>query len=555
MRSSEGIEVKPSPLWLRKRLWQCGLRVINNVVDITNYVMLQEGQPLHAFDLDRIELPVVVRDAKEGERIKTLTGVERELSPVNLLIADKGGPIAVAGVVGGAHSAVQQNTKRVLLESAYFNPYRIRRSAKALTSQTESSYRFERSVDIQGVKKAQDLAIDLILRLAGGELRAIKDIYPKPYEPKRIFLSLEKYRRYAGEDFDREFISKTLTALEIPHKLLRCGLEVDVPSHRSFDISRDVDMVEELLRVKGYQNLPSEVLSLPSRPFRFLTLEDRIRELFKARGFNEVITFSFEGKELYQRLSLQEPTLEIVNPLVKSERFLRNSLLPSLLRVCIENNKRHNYSMAIFEVGKVFDEGERNHLAFLMTGYKSLYPEEEYSPYDGLSLVLDLLRLYAERVEGESSRLEFLHPNIQRVFKVEGKRVGFFGMLHPKLQKELEIKHRVFVGEFDLECFKEGVRSYKPISTYPPVVRDITLVVDKGVDVDKLINHIRGKDMVEEVKVFSVYTDSKLGEGKKSVSFRVVFRSMNSTLSDAEVNELVEGLVKELEGLFSARLR
>lgn len=551
----EGLEVKRSPLWLRRRLWQCGIRSINNIVDITNYVMLQEGQPLHAFDLERIELPVFVRDAKEGERIRTLTGTERELSPANLIIADAKGPIAVAGVVGSIDSAVIQSTKSILLESAYFNPYRVRKSAKALATQTESSYRFERSVDIEGVKRAQDLAIELILRLAGGELRAVKDLYPQPYKPKRIFLSLEKYRRYSGEDFDRSFVERALTALEIPHRLLRCGVEVDVPSYRSFDISRDVDIIEELLRIRGYQSLTSEVLHLPSRPFGFIKLEDKIRELLKARGFNEVITFSFEGQEIYDKLALDKPSLEILNPLVKSERFLRTSLLPSLLKVCIENQRRHNYSMAIFEIGKVFLEEERSHLAFLMTGYKSIYPEEEYGPYHGLSVVHDLLNLYAEGWESEKSRLAFLHPNIQRLFKLNGQEIGFFGMLHPRLQKELELKYGVFVCEIDLGLLKERKRSYKPVSTYPPVVRDITLVMDKEVDVNKLIKHIKGKSMVEDVKVFSVYTDDRLGEGKKSVSFRVVFRSMSSTLSDTEVNRLVKNLVEELERLFSARLR
>ncbi len=551
----EGISVKPSPLWLRKRLWQSGIKTINNVVDITNYVMLQEGQPLHAFDLDLLELPLYVRDAKEGERLTTLMGSQVELSPLNLLIADSKKPLALAGVVGGLESSVKDGTRNILLESAHFNPYRIRRSARSLGIQTDSSYRFERNVDIEGVGRAQDIAISLILELAGGDLRAIKDVYPKPYEPKKVFLSLEKYRRYSGEDFDRDFIAKTLTALEIEHQMLRCGVEAYIPSHRAFDMSRDVDLIEELLRVRGYESFSSETLSLPSRPFKFRSLEDRIRSLLVSRGLYEVITFSFEEEELYRLLGLGTPEVEIVNPLVKSQRFMRTSLLPSLLKVCLENHRRYNYSMAVFEIGKVFTEEEENRLAFLLTGYRSLYPEERYDVYDAHSLVLDIFRSLGLEPQMEPSEHAFLHPGARTSYYLKDRPVGFCGVLSPYLQEELEIKHPVILCEINLSVLEERKRHYSPISLYPPVRRDISLVVDKSTPVDKLISHIKKEAMVEEVKVFSVYTDPKLGEGKKSVSLSIVLRSMEGTLSDGQANELVERLTAELEERFSARLR
>ncbi len=551
----EGISVKGSPLWLRRRLWQCGIKTINNVVDITNYVMLLEGQPLHAFDLKDLKLPIFVRDAKEGEVITTLMGTEKELSHTNLLIADMEKPLAIAGVVGGLKSSVQEDTQSILLESAYFDPYRIRRSAKALSLQTDSSYRFERNVDIEGVKTAQNLAIKLILELSGGRLTAIRDVYPKPYEPKRVFLSLEKFRRYSDKDFDRQRISQILNSLEIPHKLMRCGVEAFIPPHRSFDMQGDVDLIEELLRVDGYSQVGSPILRVPAKPSEVEGLADKLRRLMVSRGFHEVITFSFEDAELYELLSLPLPKLEIVNPLNRSQRFMRTSLLPSLLRVCLENVRNYNHSMAIFEVGKVFLEEEELRLGFLMTGYRILFPEEEYSPYHGLSLIQDILRNHTEDFSSETSTIPFLHPKVQRTFYSKGEEVGYFGLLSPVLQDRLGLRHKVIVGELRLSLLKEKLKSYKPIAQYPPVIRDITLLVDKELSLDKLISHIRKKDLVEEMKVFSVYTDPKFGEGKKSVSFRLTFRSREGTLSDQQVNGVVEELIAELEEKFGAKLR
>ncbi|MCS7277918.1 MAG: phenylalanine--tRNA ligase subunit beta, partial [Aquificaceae bacterium] len=273
------------------------------------------------------------------------------------------------------------------------------------------------------------------------------------------------------------------------------------------------------------------------------------------RGFSEVITFSFEDLELYESLSLPLPQVQVVNPLNKSQRFLRTSLLPSLLRVCIDNTRNYEYSMAIFEIGKVFLEEEETRLGFLMTGYRRLFPEEEYSPYDAVSLHQDLLRAYEQEYNSSSSDFGLLHPNHQRAFFVENELVAFFGVLNPEVQKGLSIRHRVILGEVNLNRLREKRSLYRPYSTFPPVVRDISLFMDKERDVDKLISYIKSKELVESVKVFSLYTDPRLGEGKKSVSFRLTFRSKEGTLSDERVNTLMNELLKELEEKFGARLR
>ncbi|WP_340690122.1 phenylalanine--tRNA ligase subunit beta [Hydrogenobacter thermophilus] len=554
----EGVSVKDSPLWLRRRLWQCGVRSINNVVDITNYIMLRDGQPLHAFDADKLNGGIRVRSAKKGERITLLTGAEKTLTEDNLVIADEEKPLAVAGVIGGQESGVSPSSRRILLESAYFEPYRVRRSSKAISTQTDSSYRFERNVDIEGVKRYQDLAIELILEVAGGTLTALRDAYPSPYQPKTIFLSLEKYRRYAGETLNREEASEILTKLGIPNSPMRCGVEVYVPSHRSYDMQRDVDIIEEILRIKGYNSLPSEVLSLPSLTFEGGSITDRVRELLKSRGLLEIISFSFEDLSLYELLDIEKPTISITNPLVKNQAYMRTSLIPSLLRTCLYNQRQHNYDMALFEVGRVYTyQGEEERLGILLTGVRRLYPQEVYTAYDALSLLLDVGRILGLKMESQSSSYSFLHPYVQTDLVSDGEKLGFVGQLSPRIVNTLELKGKVFIGELRLLHIQQKTKLYKPFSKYPPVIRDLSVLVDKGVAVDKLISHTQNllKEKLEEVKVFSIYTGSELGEGKKSVSFRLVFRSFEGSMSDGEVNGLVNKLISSLEDSFGARLR
>ncbi len=550
----EGVCVKDAPLWIRRRLWQSGLRSLNNVVDITNYIMLRDGQPLHAFDLESLQGGIVVRSAREGEKILTLMGSERELSKDNLIIADSSKPLAIAGIVGGIESSVTKKTKKILLESAYFDPYRIRRSSKLLNLQTESSYRFERGVDIEGVKRYQDEAIKLIIESAGGKLVAIRDVYKRPYIPSRVFLHQEKYRRYAGEFMDKGEVSSILSSLEIPNRVQRCGVEVHVPSHRSFDISGDVDLIEEVLRVKNYNSLPSQDLSLPVRAYKTKDRADKIRDFLVSNGLYEIVSFSFEEDSLYEILKIEKPSIEIINPLVKTQRFMRSSLLPSLIKACMQNQRQHVYSMGLFEIGKVYTEkGEEEKVGLLLVGTKRLYPEEEHNAYELLSLMLDIGRLFGLELSMERSSHEFMHPNVRTSLTIDGEVIGFLGQLHPEVLKALEIRGKVFIGEMGIPVFGP-VKHYRHFSKFPPVIRDITLTVDKDTHVDKLISYIKSFEKVEEVKVFSVYTGLEVGEGKKRVSFRLVLRSFDGSMSDGEANSIVDALISSLEVKFGVGL-
>ncbi len=555
----KGVSVGPSPLWVRKRLWQAGFKSINNVVDITNYVLLQEGQPLHAFDLDRLDGSVRVRSAREGERIRTLDGEERELSPEVLVVADDRKPIAVAGIIGGLESGVTSSTRNVLLESAYFSPSRVRKGSKLLGVQTESSYRFERNVDIERVGRAQDLAVELILSTAGGEVEAVRDLYLKRYEPKKVFLSMGKFMRYAGESYKNDEVSRILSSLEIPHEVKRCGIEAFVPSHRSFDISRDVDLIEEIMRVKGYDHYTSEVLKLPSsgRLWRdeFLELKKYLRD----RGLSEVINISYEDLQLYELLSLDRPSVDILNPLVPSQKYMRSSLLPSLLRTAKFNESHYSYDLAIYELGRVFlESGEEDRLGILVKGAVREFPSRMWDHYGLSQIVQGIFVLYGSEPEISFSQLPFLHPYVQAKLLLEGEEVGFMGKLHPEIASVLEFRRDVYLCELRLApLLRRRLSHYEAVSRFPPVIRDLALVVDKSLSVSKLLNeiksHLSGK--VEDVMVFDLYAGDKVGEGKKSVGVRVVLRSLSGSLSGEEVNKLIEGLVRRLKEEFGAQIR
>jgi len=555
----EGVEIKPSPLEVRKRLWQSGLRPINNVVDVTNYILLQEGQPLHAFDLDKLEGGIVVRSAREGERITTLDGEERELSPEVLVIADNKKPVAVAGVIGGLETGVTEGTKNILLESAYFEPARVRKSSKKLGVQTDSSYRFERNVDIERVNRAADAAIQQILSLAGGSVKAVRDVYPRKYEPKKVFLPMGKFMRYAGESYKNEEASAILTALEIPHEIKRCGIEVSVPSHRSFDITRDVDIIEELMRIKGYDHYSSEPLNLPvfGKLWRDELLE--IRKYLRDKGLSEVVNISYEEEELYELLGLDKPQLEIVNPLVPTQRFMRSSLIPSLLRTAKFNENHYNYDLAIFELGKVFfRDAEEDRLGMLVKGTVNPLSGEEWTPRRLLEVIQGLFELRKVGVDMEPSDKGFLHPHVQARLIVDGEEVGFVGRLHPRISQSLEFKGEPVICELKVEPLLSATKPhYRAVSKFPPVMRDLAFVVDKHLSVSKLLNEIKSQlaEMVEEVMVFDVYAGEKVGEGKKSVGVRISFRSLKGSLSGEEVNALVEELVRRLRDRLGVEMR
>ena len=554
-----GIENTISPLWLRKRLWQCGLRPINAVVDVTNYILLLEGQPLHAFDLSKLSLPIIVRSSEKDEVIVTLDGEKRKLPEGTLIIADSKGPIAVAGVMGGLESSVDETTGEILLESAYFHPIRVRKGSTALGLRTESSYRFERNVDIENLARAQDRAVSLITSICGGKVTAVRDIYPSPYKPKQVFLSWGKLKRYSGRDIPPEEVSSLLTALGIENNVRPCGVEAFIPSHRSFDLSRDVDLIEEVMRLRDLDSFGAQPLKIRSEAKPDDKLLEEIRDFLRAKGLSEVINIPFDDLEIYRKLELEEPDVVLINPLVPSQRYLRSSIIPGLIRSAVFNLSHYNRDLALFEIGKVFTKrGEETRLGILLTGVKDSLKGEIWSARDITELVWGVCSLSGKEISIEEGSLPCFHPGLRAEFILDGKIIGTGGRLNPRLEKELELGEGVMIAEITLEVLLEPKRSYfKPVSKFPPVHRDLALVVDKNLSVSKLLNEIKSQlgDMVEEMAVFDIYAGDKVGEGKKSVGVRIALRSMEKSLSGEEVQNLIDGLVKKLQDRLGVKLR
>ncbi len=555
----KGIKPRRSPLWLRVRLWQSGFKTINSIVDVTNYILIEEGQPLHAFDLDTLCGGITVRKARKGEVIRTLEGEEKELNEEILIIADEEKPIAIAGIVGGLHTAVNKNTRNILLEAAYFEPLRIRKGSRILSIKTESSYRFERNTDIERLKEAQNKAIQLLLETSGGKLESLKDVYPEPFKPKTVFLSAGKFSRYTGEDYNEEEIENILSRLEIPYELKKCGVEVFIPSHRSFDMSRDVDLIEEIVRVKGYDSFPSIALNLPVKTTFWRDELLEIKKFLRDQGFQEIITISYEDAELYTKFNLDFPSVEILNPLQPSQRFMRASLIPSLIKTALYNNNHYNYDIAIFEVGHVFNkEKEEVRAGILLQGFKPGFPLQEWNLYDLSRVIQGIADLYRKRFHLESINIEFLHPHAQAAVFLGKESIGFIGKLHPTLKEDLNLRKDVLLAEIKLDpLFVEEKLFYKTFSRFPPVIRDLALLMDKNVSVSKLLNEIQFQlgDKVEKVMVFDLYTGSKVGEGKKSVGVRIILRSKKGSLSAEEVNTLMETLIHRLKNLLGVEIR
>ncbi|MEN3034371.1 MAG: phenylalanine--tRNA ligase subunit beta [Aquificaceae bacterium] len=547
----EELEIGPSPQWMVKRLLQCGVRPINALVDITNYVMMLTGQPLHAFDLERITLPLEVRDAKPKEEFITLSGEKLSLGAENLVIADRQEVRALAGVVGGLNSAVSKSTKRCFLEGAYFNARRVRRSFKSVNVRTESSFRFERGVDKRGVKRAFAIALEMIKELCKGKIVKV-EIVENLSEEKILRLNPEKLRLYAGKEVKKEDISKALERIGFKCHFENGVLNVKVPGWREHDIKEDVDLIEEFMRLEGLDNFEKKRVCVPASD-KEQDLIEELRDRLTSLGLYEVINFSFEGADVYEILGLDVPKIEILNPLVKSLRFIRSNIITGLLKTCAYNQSRHNYSMAIFELDSVYkSKRELYGAGFLIVGEKRLYPARNYDIWDAMEVFHEILK-FTQGLEISREKLGFLHPGVQVVYKKDDEIRGFVGILNPEVAKKLELRGEIYVGEV---LFEKPVRKkpeFKRISNFAPVVRDLSVVVDREIEVAKLVNLVLEFANVEEVKVFDIYLG--VGEGKKSVGLRVKFRDPGKTLSDEEVNAIVGKMLSLLEERFGARLR
>jgi phenylalanyl-tRNA synthetase beta chain len=581
-RIVDGVRIGPSPEWLSNHLESAGIRSINNIVDVTNFVLLELGQPLHAFDFDRLaEQRIVVRRAQLGEIFATLDGAERSLYEDTLLICDGRRPVAIAGVMGGLNSEITADTTRVFIESAFFQPEGIRRTSKKLGLRTESSYRFERGVDPEGVIRALDRAAQLMLEVGGGSLATGRiDVYPGPMPRPTLTLPVDRTNRFLGTQLTAAQMAKTLASIEMEVEPLDANrLRVVPPSFRQ-DVSREVDLMEEVARLAGYATISStcpEASVFSNVPDDHLLLRETVRDVLAGFGFAETITYSFVSQASLEQLRLSKDdrrvrTMKLQNPLSEDQAVMRTSLIPGLLETARRNIDHRNMDLRIYELSKVFLASdhelpeERYHLAGLVTGLRQpqlLYSDESKIEYADVKGVVEAL-LGTFRIHDCRFRPESLEPYLDSgasaaVFHGD-QRLGTLGRLHAEIERGWDLKVPVFLLELDFDQLfglRRGHPLYEALPKFPSVVRDMALVVDDTLAVQLPIDFVADQHvpLLEMVEVFDLYRNPQLGQGKKSVGYRLVYRAPDRSLTDEEVNVIHADLVQKVLRRFRAVLR
>ena len=583
-RVIEGVTIATSPLWLQNRLMAAGVRPINNIVDITNYVMLEYGQPLHAFDADRLEGGLVdVRTAKPGEVLVTLDDAERKLEPHMLVIADAKKPVALAGVMGGANSEVTDGTVRILLESAKFAGGSVRKTSRQLGLRSEASLRFEKEVDPAGVLPALDRAAALIAELAGGRIApGVTEAAAGQAAAVTVAVTLEKVNRHLGTTLTLSDVQSVFDRLAFPYEVNGETFTVAVPSRRG-DITRDVDVIEEIARLYGYDNIPTTLVFGPTTPGSLTqpqSIRRTLRSLLTQNGLHEAVSYSFTHPRnvgAFSRLSAEVQPIRLAMPMSEDRSVLRTSLVPHLIDIASYNRNRTNDNIAVFEIGSVFLNSqaqlqslptEQHRLAVLLAGLQRpaswVEKGREVDFYDLKGVVERVAEhLGVNGLQWRPTAPDGLHPGrAAEIYAVSGKEerlVGYAGQLHPALQAERDLSD-TYVAELDLEviyALSDVTVAYRTLPKYPAVSRDIAVVVDRDVQSAKLsdkVSEIAG-DLLESVTIFDVYAGERLGGDKKSVALALVFRHAERTLTDEEVAALHEQIVSALTETFGAQLR
>jgi len=577
-----GVKIGPSPAWMQQRLIKVGLRPLNNVVDITNYVLMELGHPLHAFDYDKLgENRIVVRCARAGESITTLDGVERELSERMLVIADALNPVAIAGVMGGTDSEVTEQTETVLIESAYFDPVSIRRTSKALGLSTEASYRFERGADPEMAIIALDRAAALMAELAGGKIaRERIDEYPRKIVSPEVGLRYERIGRILGIEAPEEEVASILSSLgfEILSEHAD-ALEVRVPTYRP-DVTAEIDLIEEIARIHGYDKIKvtyPQDSAIMTRGLQPVPFEEKCRGALRASGFSEVITLSFgapagmadfcDGDD-----GADARMVKMKNPLTEDASVLRTSLIPGVLLSIRTNVNAGNKDLKIFEVGKAFWPvggqalpEEHTLICAAATGLSSPTNwREQPVDVDFFDLKGSVEALFEslgfKDVDTARASHNGFHPGMCADISIGGKTVGKLGEIHPDVLDRYEIGQKVFLFEVDLDSVDDrpdALRRYAKLSRFPSAERDLAVVVDESVEAAALNSAMAevGGNILKSICLFDIYRGKQVGEGKKSLAFSLRFQSGDHTLTDDEIGAASGKIVKILEERFGAKLR
>ena len=582
----KNVEIKPSPDWMQRRLTSCGIRAINNVVDITNYVLLEYGQPLHAFDMDKLNGYLCVRRAKPGEKIVTLDEIERETTNDTVLIATKEHGVCVGGVFGGANSEVDNNTKNIVLEAAYFPPASNRRSARSIGYRSEASARYERGVDIEATKPALLRAMQLMVELAGAKVEGIVETGENKLPEIDITLRFGQIKRILGAEIPAERCIEILERLGF--ELLgknEIAAKFKVPSFRMVDVTREIDLIEEISRIDGYDKiaptLPKNTQSPEIRPE--LTLLKQINNMFLGSGFDEAITSSFVGAPLYKEFFVDyddEKSVKVLNPQSEEHTMLRQTLISSILATVKYNFSNGQKNLWMYEIGKVYfkeneatekDSGvvEKRMISGVMTGCVNnekwiKKPEVNFFTVKGVVQNLISLMGLENRIRFEECKdKKFLHPGKSAKVVLLGKKpetVGFFGEVHPILKDKQKFLQNVYLFELDLETLLAAVHvsvpRFKKLPQFPEVQRDLAFVVPENVshdEISRIIKKAVQSSLFNGDELFDVYQGEHIKDGFKSMAYRIRLQDKEATLTDetveAEMKKIRENLQKFVKDL------
>lgn len=562
-RLVKNLRIKPSPAWMQKAISAAGMRPINNIVDITNFVMLETGQPMHAFNFNELsDHKIIVRNATAGEKITTLDGKEHSLTPDMLVIADGEKPSCLAGIMGGRESEIENDTTDLFLESAKFKRDNIRHTGRALGLRTEASGRYERGTDILNVEFAMNRALQLIYELDAGDIAdGVIDRNSGLPEDRIISVTVDEILALLGVDIPEETVISILNSLGLETKASGRSLTVKVPSIRS-DIEGRADLAEEVMRIYGYDHIVGTPMrgaimrgTVPAERKK----SDKIKALLCGLGANEIMTYSFIGSKAIDTLMLDEndprrKQIQIINPLGDEYSVLRTQLATSMLTVLSTNINRKNTSGRFFELSKRFIAKQLpiteqpDELPTLSIGIYG--KDEDFFTLKGI--IEELMQLCGAHTQYQVSSEPFLHPGRQALVKANNKPAAVFGEVHPAVAAQYGIESRVYIAEIQLDvlyAIQKRKTVYKPLPKFPAVERDFAMLCDISIPVGELEKAISGGAgrLLERIELFDIYTGSQIPEGKKSVAFSVWLRSSEGTLTDAQIDEVNSKIIKKLE--------
>lgn len=574
-RVIKNVTIGESPEWLKKRIRAMGLKPINNIVDVTNFVMFEYNQPMHAFDLDKLEnKTVVVRTAEIGEKITTLDGVDRELNNGELVIADEVKPIAIAGIIGGQATQIESETKNIFLEVAYFTPENIRKTAKKLGIVTDSGYRNERGLDIENISEVIDRAAALMAEVASGEvLNEVIDKYIEKPQKFEIPLNLNKLNNFIGKKLEFDQVGKILTNLGLGIKTLSQDTLIVAPPTYRQDLTRSEDLYEEIIRMYGFENIeaimPVENIESGLKDVK-ISVADNLKEILKEIGLHEVINYTFIPKEALNILKIRDKVIEISNPLSEDMSIVRPTLIYSLLTNIRDNINRNQFNLRFYEVSKVFtpaselaNEDLRICIAIAGKPERTLWnpKPESYNFYTIKGYVEKLLEYTGiSRYKLERSTKEIFHPGRSADIRIGNDIIGTFGEIHPDIQEDMDIKReRVYVADIDLaralKYMKNAVK-YERVVKYPEVTRDLAIVLDKNVLVGNMIDDLKKVSLlIEKIDIFDIYEGEKINADKKSVAISIVLRDKKKTLTEKDINNVIEKVLNTISKNYNGEIR